>query len=100
MYGEHLSRDWVQGAHQGCCYGGAEGECGHSEVEKHPLLGLKAVEAPGGQVGPCIARLSWLAPRWPGQTGSDPGSGSGVGHKKGFGKESRVRRFGVRFWVM
>lgn len=66
----------------------------------HPLLGMKAEEAPGSQVGPGAALVLRPAPWRPGQTESDPGSGSGVDQRKGFGRGRWVRTFGQRFWVM
>lgn len=99
MYGGRLLGDWVQGALRSC-YGQAEGEDVPVEVEnQHPLLTMKAEEAPGGcQVGPGIALMWRPAPWWPGQTESDPGFGAD--QRKGFGKGRWMRTFGLRFWVM
>lgn len=92
-------RDWVLGA-LWSCYGQAEGKGGPDEVlNLHPLLEMKAEEAPGGHVGPGIALVLLRPAPWrPGQIESDPESGAG--QRKGFGKGRWMRTFGLRFWVM
>lgn len=61
---------------------------------------MKAEEAPGSQVDPGTALVLRSAAWRQGQTESDPGLGSGVDQRRGFGKERWLMTFGLRFWVM